>query len=255
VRLKYIAYTSLSALLLILGFSFSLIRSPKKTEPGKCIVDISHFAGSALLKLDSLIYKNELGQGFSVTKFKYYLGKITLKQSNGNEFSSKEYYLINEEEESSKRLVLENIPNGNYSAIEFIIGVDSLHNCSGAQSGALDPVNAMFWAWNSGYIFLKLEGKSPLSKSPGHIFEFHIGGYKHPDYCIRKVSLPLTKSISFENLKIQTINLKVDLLELLKTPTNIDFEKLSSVTDFHNATTFADNYKDMFSIFNRAHED
>lgn len=214
-----------------------------------------HFVGNTPLKLDSLDYKNELGQSFRVTKFKYYIGNIILKQSSGNKFISKEYFLIDEEEEDSKQLILENVPSGNYSFIEFIVGVDSLHNCSGAQSGALDPINAMFWAWNSGYIFLKLEGNSPSSRSPGHIFEYHIGGYKHPDYCIRKISLPITKNGPFENIKTQTINLKVDLLELLKTPTNIDFEKLSSVTDFHNATTFADNYKDMFSISNQAHED
>jgi hypothetical protein len=34
----------------------------------------------------------------------------------------------------------------------------------------------------------------------------------------------------------------------MNTPTTIDLSKLSSVTDFHNATTIADNYSDMFSI-------
>jgi len=158
---------------------------------------------------------------------------------------------VNEEEPQSKKLVLENVPAGEYSTLEFIIGVDSLHNCSGAQSGALDPMNGMFWAWNSGYIFLKLEGFAPSSNSPGHIFEYHIGGYKQPNNCVRKVKLNLNGS---NLLKEQTISLKVDILEILKEPTPIDFIKLSSVTDFRNANTVADNYKDMFRI-SEAHED
>ena len=34
----------------------------------------------------------------------------------------------------------------------------------------------------------------------------------------------------------------------MENPSIIDFEKLSSVTDHHNASLIANNYKDMFSI-------
>jgi hypothetical protein len=44
------------------------------------------------------------------------------------------------------------------------------------------------------------------------------------------------------------IKIKADVAEILKTPNIVDFTKLSSVNDFHNATTIADNYADMFSI-------
>ena len=44
------------------------------------------------------------------------------------------------------------------------------------------------------------------------------------------------------------LRLKADASEVLKTPTSIDISALSSVTDFHNATTIADNYMDMFSV-------
>ncbi len=130
--------------------------------------------------------------------------------------------------------------------------MDSIHNCSGAQSGALDPVNAMFWTWSTGYIFLKLEGKSAVSKSPGHLFEFHIGGYKQPSNCIRKVNLDL-KSQKLNLTKNQNVNLslKVDIAELFKSPTTLDLAEISSVTDFHNATTVADNYADMFSVMSK----
>jgi hypothetical protein len=231
----------LSIAVLVAAMSF-------KAEPGTSLtMHFENYVGTDLLKLDSGTYKNELGQPYTVSKFKYYIGNIHLKNKNGKEYISSEYFLINEEEPASKQISLSNVPDGEYTSISLILGVDSLHNCSGAQEGALDPVNAMFWAWNTGYIFLKMEGKSPLSKSPGDLLEFHIGGYKTPNNCMRTITLNL-KSMNISVGKTASINIRTDLSELFKTPTSIDFSKLSSVTDFHNATTIADNYKDMFSI-------
>ena len=53
------------------------------------------------------------------------------------------------------------MPAGNYNSLSFLLGVDSMHNVSGAQTGALDPANDMFWTWNSGYVMAKMEGASP----------------------------------------------------------------------------------------------
>lgn len=243
-RSKKTIRISFGIVFLTLGFSFSFVPI-KKNKTDKLILNIKHFVGNLPLKMDSVTYKNKLGQNFTITKFKYYISNIVLKQENGNEFKSDNYFLVDEEVENSKQLVLENVPDGTYTSIEFIIGVDSLHNCSGAQSGALDPINGMFWAWNSGYIFLKLEGFSSSSKSPGHLYEYHIGGYKQPNNCIRKVFLDLDK---IDITKTTAFFLKADAEELLENPTSIDFEKLSSVTDHRNAPGIADNYKDMFSI-------
>lgn len=218
------------------------------SSKGMLSIAFNHYVDNQVLNLDSTIYKNSLDQTFTVSNFKYYISNIHLTNSSGKEFISKEYFLINEDEEKSKRLILNTIPNGTYTSISFTIGVDSAHNCSGAQSGALDPANAMFWAWNSGYIFLKLEGKSPFSNAPANIFEYHIGGYKFPSNAIRTVSLKLDQPLVAENNKTSEINIKVNAAEVLKTPTDIDFTKTPTVTDSKNATTIADNYKNMFSI-------
>ena len=220
----------------------------KSPGEGSLTITFDHYVGDKALQFDTVLYNNELGQSFTVSKFKYYIGNITLKKINGTEVNYKDYYLVNEEEPSSKIINLNKIPEGSYSAIEFIIGVDSIDNCSGAQSGALDPVNAMFWAWNTGYIFMKLEGKSPSSTSPGHIFEYHIGGYKEPDNCVRKVLLYFEQPLKVGPDAKKDLHIKTDIAEIFKTPNTIDLSKMSSVTDFHNATTIADNYMDMFSV-------
>ena len=207
----------------------------KPAGEGTITLMLDHYAGDKVLQLDTVQYKNELGQAYTVTKFKYYISNIYLEKAN-------------EEEPASKTIHLNNVPPGEYSGIKFIIGVDSLHNCSGAQSGALDPVNAMFWAWNTGYIFMKLEGRSPASTSPGNIFEFHIGGYKKPANCIRTVMLNFDKHLIIGPSTTREVHIKADIAAILKSHTVIDFSKLSSVTDFHNATIIADNYEDMFSV-------
>ena len=224
------------------------VAMPAHAQPasGKLVITLDNFVGDQPLVTDTVTYKNALGQPFTITKFRYYIGEIHLINAKNEVTNFKRYFLIDEDEPESKKVELDHIPDQDYTAIEFTIGVDSASNCSGAQSGALDPANAMFWAWNTGYIFLKLEGKSPMSNSPGHIFEYHIGGYKEPANCIRTVKLQLSKPLNIN--RNNQLRIKVDIAEILKTPTNIDFTTLSSVTDFHNATTVADNYVDMFSI-------
>jgi hypothetical protein len=242
-KLNRITLSALGSLFLIFSFSFTL---PDHKIGATVLVDIEHYVEEQILKLDSTPYKNALGQTFTVSKFKYYIGEIALKQKDGKLVRSSDYFLINEEEDVTKHLSLKSIPPGNYTSMEFIIGVDSLHNCSGAQSGALDPVNGMFWAWNSGYIFLKLEGISSASKSPGHIFEYHIGGYKQPSNCIRKITLPL--DLSVKESGTSPLVLRADVSKILSSETTVNFEQLSSVTDFHNAALVANNYMSMFSI-------
>ena len=105
-------------------------------------------------------------------------------------------------------------------------------------------MNGMFWTWNTGYIFLKLEGKSPESTANGNIFEYHIGGYKTPANCIRQVILSLKERDS----EISEISIKADVAEIFKNTVTLDLAKLNSVTDFHNAEMVADNYSKMFSI-------
>jgi len=225
-------------------------------DSGKLVIHFENFAGDKKIMLDTAIYKNALGQSFTITNFKYYISNIILIGKDGKNYPVKDsYYLIRQDDEETWTATLTNIPIGQYTGISWTIGVDSLHNCSGAQSGALDPVNGMFWTWNTGYIFLKLEGKSLSSKSPGNIFEYHIGGYKAPNDFIRKVTLQFDHgNMEMRSGKITSLFIKTDAAEILQNPTTIDFSKLSSVTDFHNSAMIADNYRDIFSVIRISNE-
>jgi len=204
-------------------------------------ISFDHRVGPELLRLDSGNYTNSAGQPFNITKFRYYIGNISLENEKGKLYRVNNYFLIDEDNSTSKKIILPHVPADHYKFIRFIIGVDSIHNVSGAQSGALDPLNGMFWTWNTGYIFLKLEGRSPASALAGNIFEYHIGGYKRPNNCIRQIELPLTGSS-------RSLKIAVDVAKMLEGPAPLDFKELPSVTGPAGSVSIADRYARMFSI-------
>jgi hypothetical protein len=226
---------------------FAALTTNAQHSKGVLSISFLHYVDDRPMELDNAVYKNSLGQNFTVTKFKYYISNIQLQKKDGKMISLPGYYLVDEEEPASKKISLKDVPAGEYISLHYIVGVDSLHNCSGAQSGALDPVNAMFWTWNTGYIFLKLEGKAESSTAPGKIIEYHVGGYKKPSNCIREVVLNINTPLTITKDNASVLEIKVNAAELLRTPATVDFSKLPSVTDQKNATMIADNYEDMFS--------
>lgn len=239
----------MAALVVVMSFK----PTPAKS---RLFLRFENYVGDRRLILDTATYINSLGQSYTVTNFKYYISNIKLESSEGKGYSIADAYcLIKQDDPNTWIAELDDVPAGSYDGISFMIGVDSLHNCSGAQSGALDPINGMFWTWNTGYIFMKLEGKSPASKSPGHIFEYHIGGFQEPTNFIRTASLAFVKEpMKINSGKATSIYIKTDAAKVLDGGNKIDFSKLSSVTDFHNSDKIADNYKYMFSIIRLSNE-
>lgn len=69
------------------------------------------------------------------------------------------------------------------------LGLDSTANTAGRFDGAFDPLLGMYWAWNTGYIHLKLVG---CLVQTGHQFpfEYHIGGYKAPFETFVPIKIP-----------------------------------------------------------------
>lgn len=206
--------------------------------------------GDLPLIIDSVNYKNELNQDFTISKFKFYISNVSFENTNGAQTAPSTSFLIDQEDSLSLSTNSISIPSGIYSSIEFILGVDSLHNVSGAQNGALDVVNTMFWTWNSGYIFMKLEGNSSFSNSPGHFFEYHIGGFKEPYNAIRKIKLTFDQPVEISKHKLTDILINVNVLEILQHPNSIDFSKNSSIVEPFQSKIVSDNYEDIFSIIN-----
>lgn len=122
------------------------------------------------------------------------------------------YHLLDYENTEKLNLELRKNPNKKIKAIKFDIGIDSLTNVSGAMGGDLDATNGMYWTWQSGYINIKIEGKSKKCATRKNQFQFHIGGYLQPFYSKRNVEfLVEDKKEYFLNFNIENLLSKINL--------------------------------------------
>ncbi|UYZ64810.1 MbnP family protein [Hymenobacter weizhouensis] len=211
--------------------------------PGTLDIEVSHVVGSAPLTLNSsTFYTTASGQQFKVSTFNYYLSNFKLKKADGTEYAAPEsYFLIRESDPATKAFTLKDVPAGDYTSLTFTLGVDSVRNVSGAQTGALDPSNGMFWTWNSGYIYTKLEGSSPQAGGNQQLV-FHIGGFKKPNNTIRTLSPSLNGAVvQVRNGRTPTVHLQADVLKMFTGVTTIDFAKLSNTMGGPSSVLVADN--------------
>ncbi len=212
-------------------------------------IEMDHLAGSQKFYLDST-YINANGDNFTPDLFKYYISNIRLIRNDNSEYVIPEsYFLVNHEATASMKLIIDSLAPGTFKSIKFLLGVDSTRNVSGAQTGALDPVNGMFWTWNTGYIFLKLEGTSPVIPTSAQTFTYHIGGFSGQNKNYKQVTLDFDGDVLLlANNKNPEVHIVVDVLEIFKNPTTIDMATFSNtvMSSGPNATILADNYSDMF---------
>ncbi|MEI6410317.1 MAG: MbnP family protein [Bacteroidota bacterium] len=192
-------------LLACMGFS-------TKPDAGKGTLKIifEPMFGARPLVLEKQMYHSANGDSLYIELLRFYISSIQLQGKNGafNETSS--YHLIDAEESASMNVVLKNVPAARYKTLIMNVGTDSLANVSGALGGDLDPTQGMYWAWNSGYINVKIEGRSNSCNTLHHGFEFHIGGYLPPNQTVRNVVLPLNQLKIKEN-GVTELHIKVDL--------------------------------------------
>jgi hypothetical protein len=132
-------------------------------------------------------------QTLAISAFKCYVSGFSLIYADGSSTTNKDYHLLDVERPGTFRFNVGGDPKKLLSKIIFSIGVDSLTSVSGAMPGDLDPTKGMFWAWQSGYINMKIEGTSPLCQTSKNEFQFHIGGYLKPNDALRKIEMETTK--------------------------------------------------------------
>lgn len=243
---------------LVLALAFSGCKkdetpTPVTPTPSPAIrVSFTNVVGADPLALGGPnYYINAHGDSFYVTTYKYYVSNIKFTDNNGNTWSEPEsYHLINAADPNSLSFNVSGMPAATYTSMQFMIGVDSARNVSGAQTGALDPANDMFWTWNTGYIMAKFEGKSPQSTASAHNLTFHIAGYSGAN-AVQRIVSPTFASLTANPTATLTpvIHIKSDVLEWFVNPNTIRFDTMNNVaTTGASAMQIADNYADMFTI-------
>lgn len=134
-------------------------------------------------------YTTPEGTLIQYSMVRFYVSQISLIKDNYEELRYPDQYYLADSETDNLFLIDENVI-GKFKGIRFGLGVDSTRNDSSGiyavpayeypVDHALSPVNFMYWSWNPGYIFMKLEGKvdtnaNGILNEIGETFSIHTG--------------------------------------------------------------------------------
>lgn len=239
--------------------------NPTPTESGSLRIEFDNVVGDENLVLNAKTYRNAAGEEFTVSKLDYFVSNFVLYDDKGNSFTipqDSSYFLIREDEKSSQYVTLNQIPFADYVAVEFMVGVDSARSASPIEKrkGVLDPGenpshHGMYWSWNAGYIFLKLEGSSDAATSANSKFSYHIGlygGYHEPtvnNTRVVRVEFGHDKA-TVSSTKVPLVHLFADVLKIFDGPgTQLKISEINSIAAerAQEAAQVADNYAQMFT--------
>lgn len=197
---------------LILLFSFCQSVAQKQKDSLGLALKME-WKGNPLILHKTYISENK--DTLQLHQLKFYLCNIQIELEDNTNLKLDECHLVDIEDFSTMWIPIGKNQKKNISKISFSVGVDSLKSVSGALSGDLDPAKGMYWAWQSGYINMKIEGTSSSCKTRKNAFQFHIGGYLKPNYARRTIVLTpksnalevvMDLSVLFENLKLTEDN-------------------------------------------------
>ena len=199
-------------------------------DKGTVTFNIANEVGGSPLQMGSLNYTNAAGNNYQVDLLKYYVSNFTLVKDDNTEYTIGNHDLIDATDPASANIIAKDVPNGTYTKLRFILGIDSVYNHTGDQAGDLDPINGMIWSWNTGYIFFKHEGvyKDSLQQTKGLLY--HYGTDK------ARTTIELTMQPLIISGNSKKVNLAFDLNSLYNTPNQLDF----NVFNVHQSTSPGD---------------
>lgn len=228
----------------------------------------NRFGASALVLGQT--YTTANGETITPTTFNYFVSNFILVKADGSEYIVPKddcYHLVRQGVDSTYELELEDVPAGEYTGLKFTIGVDSAKSTANVteRTGDLDVAGAasdMYWTWNSGYIFYKLEGTSPQapydSMMGAALTFYHIGGYgglsSSTVNSLRTVSLTANEAATVGEGHHPEVHIYADVDAVYANPTVITIAAHPGLMGGAFSTTIADNYADMFSI-NHVHNE
>lgn len=235
---------------------------PDTNKKGTMELKFDNIAGTTDFRLNQP-YTNAAGETFQVDLLMYYISNISFKTADGREYvvpQDESYFLVNEQVASSQSIRIPNVPEGDYTEVSFVIGVDSLRSTMepARRTGVLDVgamEEKMYWSWNSGYIFLKMEGTSasaPVGPDGLRRFRYHIGGFggysSRTINNIKKVTLSLGRDkAELRTNRVPSIHIVADIMKVFNgPPTQLSVARNTTVMFAPFSVEIANNYSKMF---------
>lgn len=156
------------------------------------------------------VYLNQNNDSISFSSLKMYFSDFRFKDKISGRITSIDTLIFYDLADSSTHTLFNDLNLSNYESIAFTLGLDSSKNVSGELENAYDPLLGMYWAWNTGYINLKIMGESSTVPTNSQEFEFHLGGYRFPFATAQTIQVDLNDQYIYfdvEKLFSESINL------------------------------------------------
>lgn len=200
------------------------------------------------------------GMTIQYTDVRFYISQPVF--SSGSEtIAFEDAYFLGDAASTNNTFVVGDLGKRTIDGIAFGFGVDSSRNTQNGSKAipaysypmdhALSSANNMYWAWNPGYIWMKLEGRMDANgdldfADPGEIFSIHTG----VDAAYRFVSRTFIFSMNDAPKTIQVdmdINKFFDSYDLIAGPFAHPLDTTSS--DYHNMVSVQNNVNLVFGNF------
>ncbi|QQS27591.1 MAG: hypothetical protein IPM47_11920 [Sphingobacteriales bacterium] len=187
-------------------------------------------------------YISPENQRFKYEKFAFYLSKVKLIKSDGTEHQISEVLWYNLGNPETVKIML---PEGDYTALQFSIGLDEIMNASDpatfAEEHPLSYSQNNYWTWASKYIFAKLEGRcdnNPDGESYESAFSYHLG----LDTLYREKAV--SRNINISNSEIVNLDLKVNVEKIFENIDIVTDKQTHSTSNFELAEQIMNNFMD-----------
>ncbi|MBI5916784.1 MAG: hypothetical protein HY842_15515 [Bacteroidetes bacterium] len=217
-------YSSFLSILFAFTAILFLTTCKKESQNGFVHLHFNHAVGTEELVLNNAWYPCAAGHLFSVVRLKYYTSNFSMHRSDGTAFQVNEAHYRDAETPETESFTLKDVPNGEYTGLSFILGLDEAANVDGGLPNTTTNIN-MEWPLpgDQGYHYMKLEGKyDSLSTGVLRNFNLHTGATGGNQNYV-EISLLFHHPMRL-NGDTWNISLAMDLEEWLEHPHVYDFD-------------------------------
>ncbi len=198
---------------------FSLLWGCSTSENSRLLIQFQVVAADETVGLNKPFTIQ--GRTWIISRLQWYLAQPTVTTTEDTLLLSPDCHLFNMETPSV--LWDLTLPPGAYTGFQMGLGVDAARNDSSGLAAIpawqypaehpLSPAADMYWSWNPGYIFLKIEGRVDVNNNgdlaeAGETFSIHPG--LNP--CYRSWETPFFFSVEAGEEQVMTTRLILDSL-------------------------------------------
>ena len=216
-QIKFIALLAIASL-------FTSTGCTDDVTSGTLQLKLEETIGGEDFTFDQMIYAAAAGHTYSAITLKYYLSRVQIKSKDGALLDLADVIYRDVRDGETQVISFGEIPNGEYTSLEFVFGLDSVMNVDNGLENTIENIN-MEWPipGDQGYHYMKFEGKYDVyNMGEIHSYNIHLGATKgNQNYFHVSLALP-PLMMNGSNWQIQ---LGMDLNEWFQNPEVYDFEE------------------------------